>query len=119
MSTDSHLPSEGDESHSAHDIAELLAQVRPDRLSHHQRSLYWDTIGLLGAIEEGVLTPRRCGRIFDNLVEAVSLFDENEETRPLIKTLHLAILRCAEEGYSVAANTHEQRQRRSWNSRQP
>lgn len=115
MSQESNTPS-GSDKLSADDIATPLIEIDPGLLSPHQRSLYWDTIGLLGAIDEGILKSGGSSRIFSNLVEIVSLFDENETTFQLIKTFHNAILRCAEEGYSIDGESPIRQQDRKWTS---
>jgi hypothetical protein len=95
-------------------IADRLIELDPAQFSNHQRSLYWDTVGLLTAINDGTLKPGGANRIFNNLVEIVDLFEDNEASRPIVRELHSAILRCAEEGYSIDAEPDRRHPERKW-----
>ena len=124
MSDDQNTPNEsptvsaGDKV-SAGFIADGLIELDPTQLSNHQRSLYWDTIGLLTAINDGTLKAGGTTRVFNNMVEIVGLFEDNEATRPIVQVFHNAILRCAEEGYSVDAEPDRRHPERKWAQRQP
>lgn len=107
MSLDDH---KSDGPISAGKIAFNLEQaVDLQRLSCEQQARLWDAVGLLGAINEGIL--RSDPRIFSDLLEIVAQLEDNPDNEPVLRSCHEAVLRCAEGGFSASPDSLVDRER--------